>query len=90
MYQLKDSLFVLQHGSFFVALETIFVAGGTILLSNLIAMIWDCITVACKKPNRVRNTNLSRHMVCYMEPSEKSSWETLWKRPDTFKNILGR
>ena len=32
--------------------------------------------------------NLMRQMVCYTEPSEKSSMETVWKRAGTFKKYL--
>ena len=30
-----------------------------------------------------------RQMVCYTEPSEKLSMETVWKRAGTFKKYLG-
>ena len=32
--------------------------------------------------------DLTRQMVCYTEPSEKSSLETVWKRADTFKKYV--
>ena len=32
--------------------------------------------------------NLMHQMVCYTEPSEKSSLETVWKRAGTFKKYL--
>ena len=35
-----------------------------------------------------KTSNLSRQMVCYTEPSEKPSLETVWKRAGTFKKIL--
>ena len=36
----------------------------------------------------VTKLNLTRQMVCYTEPSEKLSLETVWKRTGTFKKYL--
>ena len=36
----------------------------------------------------VTNLNLTRQMVCYTEPSEKLSLETVWKRAGTFRKYM--